>query len=68
MQTVLGNAMNKDLEKLVKTQSKDICDCIKNFAKGKTDKLGPGGDLESCLAADVKDKVAKACDFWNYFR
>src|SRR3990167_3562251 len=35
------NAMNKELEKVSKTQGKNIADCIKNFAKGKTDQLGP---------------------------
>ena len=32
--------------------------CIKYAGKGKSHKLGPGGDAESCLTADVKNRVA----------
>ena len=53
------NAMNKAFAKMAKTQAKEICGCIKNKAKGKIDKLGPGGTAESCSTGDVKGKVAK---------
>ena len=43
---------------MAKTQGKDICDCIKDFAKGKS--LSPAATLEECLTADRKGKVAKA--------
>jgi hypothetical protein len=54
------NAMNKNLQKVASTMGKDVSACIKNFGKGKTEKLGPEGTAEGCLSADVKGKVAKA--------
>ncbi len=56
------NALNKDLAKVSSMWSLGTNDCIKNFAKGKTANLGPGGTAQSCLTADVKGKVLKATD------
>jgi hypothetical protein len=54
------NAMNKNLQKVAATAGKSGYDCIKNFAKGKTAKLGPDPTVEGCLTADVANKVADA--------
>lgn len=51
------NALNKGLEKVAKTQGKDIAACIKN---GSKDKLPEGQTIEQCLVADHKGKVDKA--------
>ena len=52
------NALNKNFAKVAKTQGKDNCSCIKDFAKGQS--LTPAATLEACLTADRKGKVAKA--------
>ncbi|MCH6562087.1 MAG: PQQ-binding-like beta-propeller repeat protein [Myxococcales bacterium] len=49
------NALNKNFAKVAKTQGKDNCSCIKDFAKAKLT-----GTIESCLTSDLKGKVAKA--------
>ncbi|MCZ6713419.1 MAG: PQQ-binding-like beta-propeller repeat protein, partial [Deltaproteobacteria bacterium] len=49
------NALNKNFAKVAKTQGKDNCSCIKDFAKNKLT-----GTIESCLTSDLKGKVAKA--------
>jgi cysteine-rich repeat protein len=54
------NKMNKEAAKLLKAYSGDAGGCIKNYGKGKSDKLGPGETAHSCLTADVKSKVSKA--------
>ncbi len=54
------NQQNKRFQQLASTAGKNACDCIKNFAKDKADKLGPDGTAQGCLMADVKGKVAKA--------
>ncbi len=51
------NALNKDLAKVAKIQGKEICKCIKDFAKGKS---LPNPTLEACTTADNRQKVAKA--------
>ncbi len=52
------NSLNHNFAKVAKAQGKDICDCIKDFAKGKS--LTPASTLEGCLIADRKGKVAGA--------
>jgi hypothetical protein len=54
-----SNAMNKSMQKLGSTVGKDFNACVKNYGKGKTDKLGPGGTPDACLLADQKGKIAK---------
>ncbi len=54
------NGLAKEAGKMDKAQGGDDGDCIKNYGKGKPDKLGPGGTVEDCLTNDVKGKVAKA--------
>ncbi len=47
------NALNKDFGKVAKAQGKEICKCIKDFAKEKN------GSAVACIAADADQKVAK---------
>ena len=49
------NELNKNLAKVAKVQSKDICACIKDGSKGKL-----SGTIEDCLTSDPKGKVLKA--------
>ena len=50
--------LNKGFAKVAKAQGKDICQCIKDGAKGK---LGTSPTaIEDCLTSDPKMKVAKA--------
>jgi hypothetical protein len=51
------NALNKNLEKVSKTQGKDIAKCIKDGSKGK---LSGDHPIEVCIVADNDQKVAKA--------
>jgi hypothetical protein len=52
------NGLNKRFAKVASAQGKDIGDCIKRVAKGKS--LTPATTLEECLTGDRRDKVAKA--------
>jgi hypothetical protein len=55
------NSVNKGASKVAKAQGGDNSACIKNWGKGKTDKLGSGcSTAECCLTADAKGKVNKA--------
>ncbi|MCZ6713518.1 MAG: hypothetical protein O7B29_06195, partial [Deltaproteobacteria bacterium] len=55
-------AMNKRGAKLAKAHNKSAYECLKHAAEGKRKKLGPGGDIASCLTADVKGRVDRAVD------
>jgi len=55
-------AMNKRGAKLAKAHNKSASKCLKHAAEGKRKKLGPGGDIASCLTADVKGRAAHAED------
>ena len=50
------NELNNKLSKVVKTQGKEICKCIKDGAKGKLS----GQTIEDCTTADNKGKIGKA--------
>jgi cysteine-rich repeat protein len=52
-------AMNKYGAKLARAWNKNAYRCIKYAGKGKVYRLGPGGNAESCLTADVRNRVAR---------
>ncbi|MFQ5515380.1 MAG: DUF4215 domain-containing protein, partial [Myxococcota bacterium] len=54
------SAMNSDLRKVARAVSKDVCACLRSFARDRTADLGPGGTAESCLTADVGFNVGSA--------
>jgi hypothetical protein len=58
------NKMSKEASKLLKAWDKDANACIKNYGKGKSDKLGNPDPNDPaahhCLTADVKNKVSKS--------
>ena len=52
--------LNRGLEKVASEQAKLNRDCVRNGRLGKTQKLGPGGSIESCLLDDPKLRVDRA--------
>jgi len=52
-------AMNKYGAKLARAWNKSAYHCLKHAGKEKFHELGPGGDAESCLSADVEHRVAE---------
>ncbi len=56
------NSMNKNLRRLTQRQSTNVIHCIQEFAKGRTQNLGPGGTASSCLTADPKGRLQRALD------
>ncbi len=50
------NALNKNLQKVASRQGKEICECIKDGARGKLTE--PNNPIENCLTADLGAVVA----------
>jgi hypothetical protein len=51
--------INESMSRLARAQAKDALNCVKNYGKGKNERLGPGGTAEACLTSDVKGRVSK---------
>ncbi|MFQ5514501.1 MAG: DUF4215 domain-containing protein [Myxococcota bacterium] len=51
--------MARHLERVTRAQLGDIVSCVRQGGRGRADKLGPGGTIESCLTADLSFAVAK---------
>jgi hypothetical protein len=51
--------INESMSRLARAQAKDALNCVKNYGKGKSERLGPGGTAEACLTSDVKGRVSK---------
>jgi cysteine-rich repeat protein len=52
--------LNKNFTKVARAQGKSVRACLKNGAKGRTERLGTGGTIEDCLTNDLGGKVNMA--------